>query len=667
MARLVGAFVIVGIIPLLLSGYMGYVKARNSLEEAEFAKLRLVWDAKEGELLGWFQEITDNLAFLAHTVTVRGPFESLLKSDGDPDLVAYDVQALTSFLGSFLEINPPEEGFEDFLLVDTTTGKIVFTLKRMSDLNANVNSEALKNTGLAGVCDSVSKLQEPVLSDFTIYPPTKTASAFLGIPVTGIGASTGKYLGTLIVRLNAAPMARILGLGEGSGKTTQIYVVGRDLLMRSQSRFEKDSTILAKRIDMPPVRLALQGKKDRFTNTDSSGRTTFGFASLVDFERAPQFHVEFDWVLLAEMDEREALAPTRALLSRSILIAGLAFVVVLVLASLFSRGMGKPLIGLTAVVKRIRDGDLTTDLPVAHRKDELGQLLSMFGEMVDASRLQVSRIVAGVNVLAASASEIATTVSELAGSAAHTSSAATQAATTIEQVRQTALVSKEKGKHLVQASRKAAGISASGKTAAEDTIHRMTGIKRQMESIRDSVVKLGEQSVAIEGIISFVQDLADQSNLLAVNASIEAARAGEQGKGFSVVAHEIKNLADQSREATTKVRDILKDTQQWIGTVVMATEQGAKAVEVGLEQSVSAGRAIESLSQSVMESAKTASVIEASSDQQSAGVDQVSSAMGSIDQAIRQISEGSARLKDAATDLKDLGSQLQDSVKHYKL
>ena len=133
------------------------------------------------------------------------------------------------------------------------------------------------------------------------------------------------------------------------------------------------------------------------------------------------------------------------------------------------------------------------------------------------------------------------------------------------------------------------------------------------------MVKLSDQGKAIEEIIEVVQDLADQSNLLAVNASIEAARAGDRGKGFAVVAHEIKTLADQSKEATEQVRGILQETRQWISAVVMATEQGIKAVEAGVEQSALAGESIEALVSSVVQSSHAASIIETTSDQQAVG------------------------------------------------
>jgi methyl-accepting chemotaxis protein len=192
-------------------------------------------------------------------------------------------------------------------------------------------------------------------------------------------------------------------------------------------------------------------------------------------------------------------------------------------------------------------------------------------------------------------------------------------------------------------------------------------IKDQMESISETVVSLSEHSQQIGAIIATVQDIADQSKLLAVNASIEAARAGEYGKGFTVVAQEIKSLADQSKQATERIRTILGDTQKRVGAVVMAAEQGGKAVESGVAESVQSGEVIGRLSGTVASSAQTASLIQASIEQQTIGVEQISTAMINIEEAMRQIKDSTGELEGAAQRLGDLGGELKDSVRHYKL
>jgi methyl-accepting chemotaxis protein len=220
---------------------------------------------------------------------------------------------------------------------------------------------------------------------------------------------------------------------------------------------------------------------------------------------------------------------------------------------------------------------------------------------------------------------------------------------------------------VAKTSREAVNISEAGKKATDDTIERMNLIREQMDTIGQTVIRLSDQSQAIEEIIVAVQDLADQSNLLAVNASIEAARAGEHGKGFAVVAQEIKSLADQSKQATAQVRGILDDTRKWVNAVVMATEQGRKAVEAGVEQSAIAGESIEALAERVMESSQAASVIDTSTEQQFAGIDQVAIAMTNIAEAMSQNVDGTSQLESAAKRLGDLGAQLHELVDLYRI
>jgi methyl-accepting chemotaxis protein len=133
-----------------------------------------------------------------------------------------------------------------------------------------------------------------------------------------------------------------------------------------------------------------------------------------------------------------------------------------------------------------------------------------------------------------------------------------------------------------------------------------------------------------------VEDLAAQSNLLAVNAAMEAAKAGDAGKGFGVVAQEVKSLAEQSRQATNQVRTILADIQKAASAAVLATEEGSKAVEAGAGQTAVARDSIRTLYDSVSEAAQAATQIAASSQQQLVGVDQVGRAMGSILEASNQ-------------------------------
>ena len=159
-----------------------------------------------------------------------------------------------------------------------------------------------------------------------------------------------------------------------------------------------------------------------------------------------------------------------------------------------------------------------------------------------------------------------------------------------------------------------------------------------------------------------VNELAEQSNLLAVNAAIEAAKAGESGRGFAVVAGEVKALAEQSKQATAQVRQILGEIQRATQAAVLATEQGVKAAEAGEGLAGRSGEAIETLSQGLGESAQAAQQILASAQEQSVGVDQVATAMDNIKQVSLQSMAATRQMERAARDLNVLAQQFRALV-----
>jgi methyl-accepting chemotaxis protein len=183
-----------------------------------------------------------------------------------------------------------------------------------------------------------------------------------------------------------------------------------------------------------------------------------------------------------------------------------------------------------------------------------------------------------------------------------------------------------------------------------------------MEAIAARILTLSEQAQAIGEITATVGDLAEQSNLLAVNAAIEAAKAGEAGKGFAVVAAEVKSLAEQSRAATAQVRGILGEVQRATQAAVMAAEQGVKVSEAGAGVAIRAGEAIRLLAENVGESAQAAQQILASAQQQGGGMDQVALAMRNIQQASTQTLASTRQVERAAQDLNELARRLQARV-----
>jgi methyl-accepting chemotaxis protein len=363
----------------------------------------------------------------------------------------------------------------------------------------------------------------------------------------------------------------------------------------------------------------------------------------------------------ASAAEENVRTTTRAVIAASILIGLLT----LITMSWLSRLVAQPLREILAAAERISKGDLRAPVSFTNRDDEVGALAKSFQTMLESLRTMHRDIQDGVHVLASSASEISAASAEIAAGATETATAVSQTTTTVEELKQTAQVSAQKANHVAEVAQQAAQAAQTGRKAVEESVAGMEQIHEQMALIGASVVRLTEQSQAIRDIISSVNDLTEQSNLLAVNASIEAAKAGEHGRGFAVVAQEIRTLATQSKEATAQVRAILNEVQKATSAAALAAEQGSKAVEKGIGQATQSGEAIRALADSIVTAAQAASQITASSQQQLVGVDQVASAIQNILQASKQNATGTQQADTGARNLNELGQRLKKVVQRF--
>ncbi len=314
------------------------------------------------------------------------------------------------------------------------------------------------------------------------------------------------------------------------------------------------------------------------------------------------------------------------------------------------------------IAHAIGEGNLDVEVKQRSQNDGLGKALQ---NMARNLKRVMSELSQSTSVLNAAASEILVTTSQIASTATQTSSAVSQTTASVEEIKQTARLTSEKAVHTAESTKKAVSISDEGNFSLDKNMSGLAQIKEKMDLIAVNIIKLSEQSQMIGNIVSTVEDIASQSNLLAVNASIEAVKAGEHGKGFSVVAQELKNLANQSKQGTSEVQKILTDIQQATNTLVMVAEQGSKAVDEGVIQAKSAKKSMESLRKSVMEAAQSGTLIAISSEQEMAGMDQISGAMMGIKEATFQNMESIRQVESAAKNLSLLSHTLKALMEGY--
>ena len=308
--------------------------------------------------------------------------------------------------------------------------------------------------------------------------------------------------------------------------------------------------------------------------------------------------------------------------------------------------------GRTLAEAKLRRAHEALEGKIIERTTELCQVLETIRE--------------GVNVLGSSTQQILASTSQLARTATESASSVTETTATAEEMRQTAHVSSREARRVAATAQRTAEISRAGQVATEASAAGMRRIREEMESIAGSMLQLNEQSQAIGEIIAAVDEISEQSNLLAVNAAIQAAGAGEHGRGFAVVADEMKYLAGQSRQATRQVRTILSDIQTATGAAAMTTEQASKAVDSGVRESADAGRSIVELAAQIGDAARAAAQIAVSAEQQLTGMDHVARAMQQIKEASLQNVEQASQLEHSARALNVLGQQLKELVARYQ-
>ncbi|MCB9453815.1 MAG: hypothetical protein H6672_20480 [Anaerolineaceae bacterium] len=311
----------------------------------------------------------------------------------------------------------------------------------------------------------------------------------------------------------------------------------------------------------------------------------------------------------------------------------------------------------------------TTQLQRAHGIDE--QLLARLGLAINRILDRVHSIASEFNhaiqLIDTDTLEILTATTNQVSMANEQDAIVTETTATVNEVRATVTETAERAQSVAETAQVSVDIARDGNTAVEQTISGMEIIRRRVEDIADNILVLSEHTQQIGEIIAAVNSLADQSRMLALNASVEAARAGEEGKGFAVVALEVRNLADQNRDATVQVREILGEIQRATNSAVMVTEEGSKGVDQGQTLVNQAGDSIRNLAHAIEEAALAAMQIAASTRQQTIGMDQLTQAMRMIKHATAETLSSTTQVRASVQNLREAADRVNNVLAGLKL
>lgn len=327
-----------------------------------------------------------------------------------------------------------------------------------------------------------------------------------------------------------------------------------------------------------------------------------------------------------------------------------------------ARSIARPVNQLAAVAKEVAGGNLTNQVAI-ERQDEIGQLATAFNTMIDQLKVLIGHINTNVEQVAASseeltasaeqsaqaANQIATSITGVATGAEAQLAAANESTAVIEQMSAgIQQVAANTGQVAAQ-SAQAAGKAQEGGKALDKAVTQMGNIENTVNILSQVVSKLGDKSHEIGQIVSTIAGIASQTNLLALNAAIEAARAGEHGRGFSVVAEEVRKLAEQSQEAAKKIAELIGEIQGDTDKAVVAMDDGNREVRIGAEVVNSAGLAFREIAELVNHVSAQVREISAATQQLAVGSQQIVGAVKKIDD-LSKMSASESQSVSAATE-----------------
>ncbi|RKH20862.1 methyl-accepting chemotaxis protein [Corallococcus praedator] len=334
------------------------------------------------------------------------------------------------------------------------------------------------------------------------------------------------------------------------------------------------------------------------------------------------------WRFVATVDEEEAFQPLRNFLKLSVLAVAALLLLAALAAWALARGVTRPITTLSGLVSRVvREGDLTQKVALHGRQDEVGELASAFARMMDHLRESTASLQQGTRVLGQTVAELTRATEQQERNLTQQTAALQETQVTAQEIQQTSQVAAERSQAVLGLVARARQAGSAGETTLGASLDGFEELRDHGVRLAEGISSLNERTQQIGGITQTVKDLADQSNMLALNAAIEAVRSGEHGKGFSVVAREIRSLADQSIQATGRVRDILDDIRGGIHATVALSEEGQRRSEAGLAQVRASGQSLRALTDIIQDNASAAQQIAAAVIQQNAGIAQIFTAV----------------------------------------
>ncbi len=317
-------------------------------------------------------------------------------------------------------------------------------------------------------------------------------------------------------------------------------------------------------------------------------------------------------------------------------------------------------------MEKFSEGDLTVQVIPPDKDDDISRLFKGFNATVDKIRHMIDKVTEATHATASASAEISSIAEELSSGAQEQNAQTMEIASAVEEMNYTISESTKNTSAVAHSSDEIKILAQNGGQKVVETVNKMESIAEVVAKAADNVQKLRHSNEQIGEIVKVINDIADQTNLLALNAAIEAARAGEHGRGFAVVADEVKKLAERTTTATKEISEMIYSVQDEMKNTVESIEYGTQEAQEGKTLANEAGNAISEIVNSINHIVEMINNIAATSEEQSTTFAQISQNIELISKVTAESSAGSAQMAEAAEDLNRLTTNLETLLENFK-
>ena len=658
--QLLAWFLVLALVPCIVLTALISSLSNDSLTKTVRERLLAVSDAKTTQLETYIRERRGDLSVASRypALVNRIPRLKEVLQKGSVESPAYIEldRALRPVLANFID----SFGYTNAYLFDTD-GTVLFRLKTDLDVGSNLTTGPLKDSELYEMFDRVRTLLQIEVSDYQIYPGRSEPAAFIATPIFN---TEGRIIGFVALELSNDQVFRVFqdysGLG-GTGETVAASLNGDEMWMVSPPRNESAGTV-NRRIrtgtgKAVAMERAVQGRRGYGETIDYRGRAVLSVWSYLPSYR-------WGMVVKQDVDEAFALIYLQRRVVAFLLMS--TIVAVGVIALWLARTITRPIREAAQAAERVAAGDLTATCQ-GQAPGEAGTLLQAIRKMIQDLRSLIAKIQRSSITLLSTATEISAASRQQEQAVYDYSASTNEAAAAVNEISATSQELLKTMSEVNQVANQTARMASTGQKGLAGMDVTMHKLAESTDSIGSKLSVISERAANINMVVTTITKVADQTNLLSINAAIEAEKAGEYGLGFLVVAREIRRLADQTAVATLDIERMVKEMQYSVSAGVMEMDKFSEHVRKVVGEVGQIGGQLGQIINGVQGLGDRFDQVTEGMRVQSQGADQIREAMARLSEGAGQTS-GSLREFNKATDrLREAVGGLKEEVSRFTL